>query len=163
MAGRGRPTKFTRENVEAILTGIRLGLAYKHACMFAGVHYSTFNDWKNGDFPNMPRGLSDAEKAEFRQLKDDFNDMLMKAEGRGVYRNFQIINQAAANGDWRASQFLLQARWPEEYGTKNRTELTGPGGGPVQVEQLLERAAAEAGLNLADLQAEADRILEGGE
>ena len=47
---------------------------------------------------------------------------------------------------WQAAAWLLERRFPSEYGRPQRVELTGEGGGPVQVEStevLRERALAE--------------------
>lgn len=37
------------------------------------------------------------------------------------------------NGDWRATLSILKHRYPEEWNTPERHELTGADGGPVQL------------------------------
>ena len=45
-----------------------------------------------------------------------------------------LLNQirVKAYDDWRAAAFILERRFPDDYG--KRSELTGKGGGPVKTE-----------------------------
>ena len=45
-----------------------------------------------------------------------------------------LLNQirVKAHEDWRAAAFILERRFPDDYG--KRTEVTGKGGGPMKVE-----------------------------
>lgn len=153
-----RPTKFTRDTVDRLLKGIRLGMTYEHACMFAGVHYDTFNEWRNGKFP---RRLDDDQKA----LKSEFSEALTRAEGDAVARHFGLISQASVQGDWRASAWILERRYPAIYG-KNVLEHVGKDGGPIEIDvaarKLAEQIAAEEGVSVDDVLAEAELILKGG-
>lgn len=123
-----RPTKFTRETIDRLMRGIRMGLTYELACMHAGIDYNTFNDWRNGKFP---RRLDDDQK----QLKIEFLDMLTRAEGDSAMRHMSTIMQAAAQGDWKAAAWALERRWPHHYG-KEVVELTGKDGGPVEISRI---------------------------
>lgn len=53
------------------------------------------------------------------------------------------IATAARDGEWRAGAWLAERTRPQDYAA--RTELTGAGGGPVQVQTLVDvvRQAAE--------------------
>lgn len=51
--------------------------------------------------------------------------------------------------DWRASFELLRRRYHTEWGDRQRTELTGAGGGPVRMEIPVQNADAEALAELA--------------
>lgn len=63
-------------------------------------------------------------------------------------------------GDVRAQEIFLKRRFPRRWGDMQRTELTGPGGGPVQVEQSgrleLTGASALAVLEYHDSKPEPD-------
>lgn len=41
-------------------------------------------------------------------------------------------------GDWRALAMLLERRWPKEWAPRMRTELSGPEGGPIPIEQRVD-------------------------
>lgn len=124
----GKPHKFTRPHVDRLMRGIRMGLTYRLACMFAGISEDTLGRWRDGVFP---RNLDDEQK----QLKADFADMLSRAEGDAAARHVSTIMQAAAQGDANISIKFLERRWPEEFGMK-KVEVTGKDGGPVQVNNV---------------------------
>ena len=84
-----RPTKFTAETVKIVLAGIRAGLPYRLAAESAGIHYDTFNEWKQGRFP---RGAD-------RQLRTEFSDQLTRARGESALRLSGLISRAATD-DW---------------------------------------------------------------
>lgn len=149
-----RPTKFTRETVNRLLKGIRLGMTYEHACMFAGVSYDVFNRWRKGTFP---RNLDDDQK----QLKGEFREALTRAEGDMVARTFGLIQQAAVQGDWRAATWIMERRYPSIYG-KNVMEHVGKDGGPIQISpearKIAEKLAESLGIEPDELIAEAEAV-----
>lgn len=61
------------------------------------------------------------------------------ARSRGEKELVDSIRTAMAK-DWRAAESLLKKGWPDRY--NDRVELTGAGGGPIQVssEELMARA-----------------------
>ena len=46
-----------------------------------------------------------------------------------------VISNAAVKGDWRAAAWRLERRFPDRWGVKSKVtqEISGPGGGPVEV------------------------------
>lgn len=141
-----RPHKFTRDHVDRLMRGIRMGLTYNLACMYAGISYDVFNNWRDGKFPRV---LDDDQK----QMKFEFIDMLTRAEGDAAARHMSTVMQAAAQGDWKASAWALERRWPEDYGMR-KMEVTGKDGGPIQFEaqaaKLIEAEARALGIEGAD-------------
>lgn len=142
MARGGRPHKFTRDTVDRLMRAIRMGLTYELACMHAGISYDTLNDWRNNKFP---RNLDDDQK----HMKLEFADMFTRAEGDAAARHMGTIMQAAAQGDWKASAWALERRWPHHYG-KSAVEITGKDGGPIEItpklHKMIEQFAAEEGI-----------------
>lgn len=142
-----RPTKFTRDVVNRLLRGIRMGGTYESACRYAGIDYNTFCNWRDGKFP---RGLDDDQK----EMKLEFLEALTRAEGDSGARALSTIQQAMSQGDWKAASWLLERRWPDEYGQR-RVEITGKDGGPVQFEaraaKLIEAEAKSLGIEGADV------------
>ncbi len=99
------PTKFTPETVNAILAGIRAGLSLRLAAEAAGVSETTFHQWQRGEFP---RGAD-------RDLKVQFSEQLTRAKGESARRLTALISSAAVE-DWRAAAWLLERRFPADYG-----------------------------------------------
>ena len=115
----GRPTKLTPDVQELIVDGINAGLTYGMTCARAGVTYATFYNW-----------LEKGEVAKNGILMEFF-DAVSRAKADSALRLVsQIMLQAPA--DWRAAAFLLERRFPDDYG--KRSEITGKDGGPVKVD-----------------------------
>ena len=104
----GRPTKLTPEVQDIIVDGIN-----------AGVTYATFYNW-----------LEKGEVAKSGVLMEFF-DAVSRAKADSALRLVSQITLQAPT-DWRAAAFLLERRFPDDYG--KRSELTGKDGGPVKVE-----------------------------
>ena len=65
----------------------------------------------------------------------EFFDAVERAKADSALRLIsQITLQAPA--DWRAAAFILERRFPDDYG--RRAELTGKAGGPVQVDTKVQ-------------------------
>ncbi len=81
-----------------------------------------------------------------------------KAEGDFALRHLLLIGKAGTDGTWQASAWLLERRYPEEYGRKvvqGQFEHSGPGGGPLEVATTtvplgLTEEEAEAYVKLCD-------------
>ncbi len=132
MAG-ARPTKFTPETVDRLLKAIRVGLPYHLAAEAAGISETVFHEWQRGD---LPRGAD-------KQLKAQFPEALTRAKGESALRLMALVSTAAPD-DWRAAAWILERRFPKDFG-KQLLELSGPDGGPMQVEvQTLQRVILKA-------------------
>lgn len=99
----GRPSKLTDEVRKRLLDAITLGMPYKQACTYAGIHYSTFRRW-------MDLGES-ASRGEFCE----FCDQVREAEGKAAMALLGDVRKAGGK-DWRASAWILERRYPEEFG-----------------------------------------------
>jgi hypothetical protein len=129
----GRPTKRTPELESRLLDAIRAGNTVRAACHYAGIGVQTIADWQR----------------RFR----DFRDALEKAEADAEVRMVAEISQAARNGTWQAAAWWLERRRPDDYGRRERIELT--------LRQQAQKLAAELGIDAAELIAEAERIVSG--
>lgn len=105
---------------EAYLRAIALGMTKTLAADAAGVDRTTPYKW-----------MEDAAFAE----------RVADAEGQFLQRHFGVVTKAAAEGEWRASVWLLSINRPAECSTK-RVELTGANGGPVRTVLVDELGAA---------------------
>lgn len=91
-----RPTKLTPATVKKVMRALELGMTYRRACASAGISYDTFNDW--------------------RKTNPKFLEQCEEAEAAGVERCLVRIHQAAEEGTWQAGAWLLERRYPHEYG-----------------------------------------------
>lgn len=133
----GRRTKYTEETVAKIEQAISIGATYKLAAQYAGINEATLHEWRN--------------------KKPEFSERLSRAEGKAAIQSLATI-RAAAPQDWRAASWLLERRYPDEYGKRERIDIK------LTVQQEVERLVA-AGLlepdEAADAIAEAEAIVRG--
>ena len=115
----GRKTKLTPHVQEVIVDGINAGLTFRLTCARAGVTYTTFYNW-----------LEKGEAAKSGVLREFF-DAVERAKADSALRLVSQITLQAPT-DWRAAAFILERRFPDDYG--KRSEITGKDGGPVKVE-----------------------------
>ena len=115
----GRPTKLTPDVQELIVDGINAGLTYGMSCARAGVNPATFYRW-------LEKGET-AKSGAFRE----FCDTVSRAKADSAMRLVSQITLQAPT-DWRAAAFMLERRFPDDYG--KRSEITGKDGGPVKME-----------------------------
>lgn len=119
-----RARKDTPETREKILNAIREGAPFRHACMFAGISEDTFMRW--------------------REIDPDFADQVKLAEGQFTMVHLHNIRQHGlpirnsrgdiiAPGSWQASAWLLERKYPQEFGRRT-VEVTGRGGGAIEHE-----------------------------
>ena len=119
----GRPTKLTPEVQDLIVDGINAGLTFGLTCARAGVNPATFYRW-----------LEKGETAK-SGVYSEFCDTVSRAKADSAMRLVSQITLQAPT-DWRAAAFLLERRFPDDYG--KRSEITGKDGGPVKVEAKTE-------------------------
>ena len=92
-----------------------------------GVGRATYYQW-------LERAAADRQVGK-RTDYVEFADALEYALNEGVTTWLARIEQAAAEGDWRAAKYKLSVTLPDEYTERVRTEVTGaPGAEPVQVQ-----------------------------
>jgi hypothetical protein len=139
-----RPSKFTPETTKRLTDAIRMGATYDLAAKFAGISYSTFQNWMNGE-GGIPK-------------KDylPFLEAIEKAEGDAAVGWLTKIEKAANDGAWQAAAWKLERRYASDYGrTVHQHE------GTLNVRVMAEQIAAELGIDPGDLIAEAERISSG--
>ena len=144
-----RPTKLTPEVHEAIVDGINAGLTFRLSCARAGVTSATFYNW-----------LEKGKVAQSGALMEFFNAVERAKADSALRLISQITLQAPA--DWRAAAFILERRFPDDYG--RRAELTGKAGGPVKVDtktQHVFQPTQEAWDEVVRIRTEYERLRDG--
>lgn len=116
---RGRPTKLSRAILEEIAKHIREGARAKDATLASGVSMKTWYRWN--DEAEDPK--ADPIYHEFRLICEGTHALCKVTVAKKMY-------DAAKEGD--------PANWAKHVGMEgfgaNRVELSGPEGGPMQVE-----------------------------
>lgn len=154
----GRPTALTAVIHRTIVDAIRNHASIRDAATLAGVHERTVQRWiadakvKGGAFARFAREVEQA-RAQAKQSAigmvahasrdryvfptaeelvrmgidpDDKSPEGLKARAR--------VRPKFVPGDWKAARFFLQTRYPDEFAEPGRrVEVTGAGGGPVDV------------------------------
>ena len=127
----GRPSKYSPERVEAILTALRAGNTRRASAGYAGVAIDTLGAW----IDRYP----------------DFSASVEKAEADAEVGMVANIKKAVTDGTWTAAAWWLERRRHRDWGRVERIEHSGPEGQPVQVELALQRLSTEELIQLDDL------------
>jgi hypothetical protein len=101
-----RPTKLTTEVQQKIGDGVSLGLTYALAANSAGVTYQTFNQW-------MSKGKTDKSGKYF-----EFSQYIQKCNADGARKLLERLNEAAKAGNCQVCMFILERRFPDEFGRR---------------------------------------------
>ncbi len=120
-AKRGRPSKFTPERKNRILSLINAGNYLDTACQAAGVTYATYREWVKRGQKEYDR-LEESSRAKPRESEKDYLDFfeaVQKAEATAEARNLTIINKAAEK-NWQAAAWFLERKAPDRWGRKDR-------------------------------------------
>lgn len=113
----GRPSILTAELTKRICDLIVRNVSFRRACLACNISEAVFYDWR----------------ARGRAGEKQFVDFL-EATQRAEQECLQLLELAVmkdAVTDGRLALQILERRDPEHWG--RRTQVTGPGGGPVQV------------------------------
>lgn len=136
--GRGQPPKLTPAVRKQICDAISIGATQKMAAAYAKVSERVFYLWMERGQAEHERLEADPEaevspeEFEFLQL---FQSVRHAKAVSGVTW-IDILNQAAVK-DPRWAQYLLEKRFPDDFGPSRQViEHTGPQGGPIQTEDV---------------------------
>ena len=161
----GRPTKYRAARAKRICDAIASGQTARHIAATQAIHWQTVCNWRDL-YPEFAEQLRAAQSAraelmaeEILQIADDSgNDWIEKKTKQG--RTWREPNNAAIQRSRlrvETRKYLMEKWSAHHYGAMQRLEVTGPGGGPILLEQIAmvavakleaERAAA-AGTGLA--------------
>jgi len=162
----GRPTDCTLQVIENFAKYMRAGMMVTGASALVGIVPQTARNWlHDGEAALLAAGNDiDAIEDGNQRIWAQFFATVTRAEALALSRNLAIMQTAAQDrpkvmvrlnretneleemvpGDWRAAAEFLKMRKPDSWGMrKQATELTGAGGGAVQVEHLRHLSEAE--------------------
>lgn len=121
----GRPTLFTPARIGIILESVRAGQSIARAAFRARVDDSTVCKWAE-------RGEREADGPYFQF----FNDL--KAAEADCELALILTVKSAAKTQWQAGAWLLERKWPTEWGRLGRLDLAAPGATPEAGSAVLE-------------------------
>ena len=125
-----RPTKLTPELQETICDIISKGNSITTACQSVGIAETTFRVWKEkGD-------------KEPDSVHGEFLQAMHKAESDAKQELLQYVKDAAPHS-WQASMTILERRWPNEFGRRDRMEVHAKIGPAIEVEMCDQPARQE--------------------
>jgi transposase len=101
-----RPSKLTPDIQKRIGDNISLGLTYRLAAELAGVTYKTFNLW-------MQQGKNSTSGKYFH-----FYQYIKKRNADAAKALLERLNEAADAGNCQVCMFILERRFPEEFGRR---------------------------------------------
>jgi transposase len=101
-----RPSKLTPDIQQRIGENIALGLTYRLAAESAGITYKSFNEYMN-------RGKTDKSGKYYQ-----FAQHIKKCSAEGAKKLLENLNAAAKAGNTRICMFILERRFPEEFGRR---------------------------------------------
>ena len=107
-----RKSKLNKELIEKAYKLVAAGNYHKDVYPILGVDESTWYRW-----------LSDGEKAK-SGIKREFYETIKKAEKDAIARNVALIQQAAKEGNWQAAAWWLERKYFEDWGRKDKVDLT---------------------------------------
>lgn len=137
-----RPTKLDEDVQRRYVEAIAKGMTYEHAAWYAGVSRQTVYSWRVRAQEERERIEKGAKPRKAEAPFVAFLDEVECALGQALFDWLDTLDMAARDGDydgtWQAHAWKLERRHPQDYGRHTRTELTGAGGGPVEVAYVVE-------------------------
>ena len=109
-------SKLTKELIEKAVKIVERGNYYKVAIDVLGISEHTWYNW-------MRQGEVDTNKG-VNSLMAQFFQSIKKAEATAIDRNLSIIQKAAMEGNWQASAWYLERKYPEQWGKRDNVNLT---------------------------------------
>lgn len=154
----GRPTKLNEEIVKRLLDAFRKGASQAGACRYAGVSHDSLQRW-------IAAGRAEIAAIEAQPEGEypcsDMAALVMaidRAVGEFEMQHLDNIEFAANSPkNWTASAWLLERRLYEDWGKREKVDHTHI----HVIREEAERLAAELGLSVEDVLAEAERIVSG--
>ena len=123
-----RPTKLTPKLQEQVVGYLRAGAYVETAAAAAGISKETLYSW-------LRRGAAD--EVPFAA----FAEAVEKAQALAEMRDLALIGKAAET-EWTAAAWRLERKFPSRYGRRQAVEVSGPGGGPIQINDARTRILA---------------------
>lgn len=143
----GRPSKLTEEVFNAVMQALRAGNYQEVAARYAGISESTYWSWLERGKRERERIEDGIEPNSTETIYREFLEEVEQARAAAEVRMVGLI-ATAAKDTWQAAAWYLERSKPNQWGRRDRHEITGRDGAPVviehhtKVEVSIDRAAA---------------------
>lgn len=114
------PGLLNDETIANLCDAIRMGNYVKTACACIGISYATFHRW-------MKKSREPGCKPIYAKLAQEIAAAEAEIESK-VVKNW--LDQTPS--EWQASRDFLARRFPDRWANKEKREITGANGGPLQ-------------------------------
>lgn len=145
----GRPTKCTPDVIRRFAEYMGAGLYLRHAAALCEITPRTAERWLKWGEEALAEADDDLDlvPAERRPYAE-FCRVVRAREAQAISRALAIVQRAAQDrpvprdedgepmliGDWRAAEAFLRMLCPDTFGQRQqKTELSGRGGGPIEI------------------------------
>jgi hypothetical protein len=129
----GRRTKCTPERIAAICESISIGCTRKRAAVAAGVSEVTYYAWASkGEAERKRLQQKGARPRQSQAIYVEFLKAIEEAEATAEQIHVARIADSGPEG----SKWILTRRFPNEWGNKTQTQLTGKNEGPIEIENV---------------------------
>jgi hypothetical protein len=102
-----RPCKLTPELTDLFCEKLEKGMSYTLCCHAVGITFETFSQW-------MKKGEADDPEEMFSV----FSERVRRAESICAEMCLERINEKARNGGTFYDTWLLERRYPQDYGSR---------------------------------------------
>lgn len=116
---------------DQVLAGMGQGLSAFKACEAAGIPHSTFMGWLDNDAELVNRYTRARENLIERMANEIIEISDKDVEIQDGKRDWAAVQKHKLQVDTR--KWLLSKLAPKKYGDKVGVEVTGEGGGPIQI------------------------------
>ena len=135
----GRKSKLTPQAQNDIVSAIKAGNYQETAALYAGIDAGTYYRWMERGRIEQERLTAGAEPDEAETPYREFREVIEKARASAEIGHVANITRAASDGTWQASAWFLERSHPQKWGRINRTEISGPSGGPIETVVDIDR------------------------
>ena len=119
--GRKPSIQHSPDTQDRFINAIKAGNYANVAAQYAGIHVATYHRY-------MQLGAE-----QTRGIYHDFREAVKEAEAEAEARAVANVQLAAQQGQWTASAWMLERKHPERWGRRERREITGADGAPIEI------------------------------
>lgn len=132
--------KLTRAVIAEVAKLLPICMYVETVAATLGIHRDTFYEWRRRGKVAAEMRIRDEIIPHRERLYLQFSDAVEKALADGEVRDLATITKASRDtdrrpGQWTAAAWRLERRFPDRWGRRDRMEISGPGGGPIQTMQ----------------------------
>ena len=114
-----KPMFADKDTEDLFLKAIKLGMSNIKACEYAGISEASLYNWMEKADRDVASGLTSKDSVYV-----EFLEKIKKARATCQANHLLTIQQASASGSWQASAWILERRFPSEFGANSNVNIT---------------------------------------